>query len=102
MILVSQLRYRRLATLGALPRSTFRTPGAPYTTVFALLFIGLVVVMMGIDEDARISLYCAPLWAALLGIAYRISRPGSRAAGPRGSEALGGPHGAGDRAFAED
>ncbi|MEU3218372.1 amino acid permease [Streptomyces sp. NPDC006971] len=71
MILVSQLRYRRLAGRGALPTSSFRTPGAPYTSVFALAFIGVVVVMMGIDEDTRISLYCAPLWAVVLGLSYR-------------------------------
>ena len=38
-------------------------PGArarPYTSWFALAFIGLVIVMMAIDKDARISLYCAP------------------------------------------
>lgn len=28
--------------------------------------------MMGIDKDTRISLYCAPLWAALLGISYAV------------------------------
>ncbi|MFE6667754.1 amino acid permease [Streptomyces sp. NPDC057697] len=74
MILVSQLRYRRLADRGVLPQSAFRAPGAPYTSVFALAFIAVVVVMMGIDEDTRISLYCAPLWAALLGISYRFLR----------------------------
>lgn len=28
--------------------------------------------MMGIDKDARISLYCAPLWAAILGLSYLV------------------------------
>ncbi|MFB7917672.1 amino acid permease [Streptomyces sp. NPDC056061] len=82
MILVSQIRYRRLADRGALPRSGFRAPGAPYTSVFALVFIGVVVVMMGIDGTTRISLYCAPLWAAVLGASYLAGRardPGNRA-----------------------
>ncbi|MFF5333960.1 amino acid permease [Streptomyces sp. NPDC013181] len=74
MILVSQLRYRRLAARGLLPQSSFRAPGAPYTSVFALVFIAAVVVMMGIDEDTRISLYCAPLWALILGVAYLVLR----------------------------
>ncbi|OKJ41667.1 hypothetical protein AMK22_09555 [Streptomyces sp. CB01580] len=52
----------------------FRTPGAPYTSVFALAFIGVAVVMTGIDEDTRISLYCAPLWAVVLGLSYRMLR----------------------------
>ncbi|MFJ6011843.1 amino acid permease [Streptomyces sp. NPDC092952] len=82
MILVCQLRYRRLADRGLLPRSSFRAPGAPYTSVFALAFLGLVVVMMALDAETRISLYCAPLWAALLGVAYRVLKardPANRA-----------------------
>ncbi len=30
--------------------------------------------MMGIDPDTRISLYCAPLWAAILLVSYRVLR----------------------------
>ncbi|ARP70436.1 amino acid permease [Streptomyces pluripotens] len=70
VILVCQIRYRAKADRGELPRSGFRAPGAPYTSVLALLFIGMVIVMMGIDKDARVSLYCAPLWAVILGVAY--------------------------------
>ncbi|MFG2634293.1 amino acid permease [Streptomyces sp. NPDC048362] len=70
VILVCQIRYRRKADRGELPQSEFRAPGAPYTSVFALLFILMVIVMMGIDKDARVSLYCAPLWGLILGVAY--------------------------------
>ncbi|MFI2350187.1 amino acid permease [Streptomyces sp. NPDC019443] len=72
MILVSQIRYRAKADRGELPQSAFKAPGAPYTSWFALLFICMVIVMMGIDKDARISLYCAPLWALLLGVSYLV------------------------------
>ncbi|MGV9878340.1 amino acid permease [Streptomyces sp. NPDC003006] len=72
MILASQIRYRRMADRGELPQSTFKAPGAPYTSWFALLFIGMVIVMMGVDKDARVSLYAAPVWAAILGVAYLI------------------------------
>lgn len=70
MILFSQLRFRFLADRGVLPQSTFRAPGSPYTSVFALAFIGMVIVMMAIDKEARISLYCAPVWALILGVSY--------------------------------
>ncbi|MGX1130993.1 AAT family amino acid transporter [Streptomyces glaucescens] len=70
MILVSQIRYRAKADRGELPRSEFRAPGAPFTSWFALAFIAMVIVFMGIDKDARISLYCAPLWALILGVSY--------------------------------
>ncbi|MEU9195694.1 amino acid permease [Streptomyces hundungensis] len=72
MILVCQIRYRAKADRGELPQSTFRAPGAPWTSWFALLFIGMVIVMMGIDKDSRVSLYCAPLWALILGVTYLV------------------------------
>lgn len=74
MILVCQIRYRAKADRGEVPQSTFRAPGAPYTSWFALLFICMVIVMMGIDKDARISLYCAPLWGLILGVSYVVLR----------------------------
>ncbi|MFE1091160.1 amino acid permease [Streptomyces sp. NEAU-PBA10] len=74
MILVCQIRYRAKADRGELPVSSFRAPGAPFASWFALLFLALVVVMMGIDPDTRISLYCAPLWAAILLVSYRVLR----------------------------
>ncbi|MFE5729466.1 amino acid permease [Streptomyces sp. NPDC056528] len=72
MILVCQIRYRAKANRGELPQSAFKAPGAPYTSWFALAFIIMVVVMMGIDEGARVSLYCAPAWGLLLGVAYLV------------------------------
>jgi L-asparagine transporter-like permease len=74
VILLCQLRYRARADRGELPQSEFRAPGAPYTSVFALAFILMVIVLMGIDKDARVSLYCAPLWAAILGVSYWVLR----------------------------
>ena len=72
MILVCQIRYRAKSDRGELPQSSFRAPGAPWTSWFALLFIGMVIVMMGIDKDSRVSLYCAPLWALILGVSYLV------------------------------
>ncbi|MEV7670669.1 amino acid permease [Streptomyces sp. NPDC000963] len=72
MILVCQIRYRAKANRGELPESSFKAPGAPYTSWFALAFILMVIVMMGIDEGARVSLYCAPVWGLLLGVSYLV------------------------------
>ncbi|MGN9756279.1 amino acid permease [Streptomyces sp. SD31] len=72
VILICQLRYRAKADRGELPQSEFRAPGAPLTSWFALAFIGMVIVLMGIDKDARISLYCAPLWGLILGVSYLV------------------------------
>ncbi|MEU6488007.1 amino acid permease [Streptomyces sp. NPDC046887] len=72
MILVAQIRYRAKADRGELPQSEFKAPGAPFTSWFALLFIFGVIVMMGVDAEARVSLYCAPLWALILGVSYLV------------------------------
>ncbi|MFI9242082.1 amino acid permease [Streptomyces sp. NPDC053086] len=72
VILVCQIRYRAKSDRGELSRSEFRAPGAPWTSWFALAFIGMVIVMMGIDKDARVSLYCAPLWGLILAVAYLV------------------------------
>ncbi|WP_225831751.1 amino acid permease [Streptomyces sp. NK08204] len=72
VILVCQIRYRTLSDRGVLPRSAFRAPGGRFASWSALVFIGMVIVMMGIDKDARISLYCAPLWALILGVSYWV------------------------------
>jgi AAT family amino acid transporter len=75
MILCSQLRYRRLANSGRLPQSSFKAPGAPYTSWFALAFLLFVIVLMGMDEHSRVSLYGAPIWAVALVVAYRVLGP---------------------------
>ncbi|GAA3147622.1 amino acid permease [Streptomyces echinatus] len=72
VILLCQIRYRAKADRGELPRSEFRSPGAPLTSWLALAFIGMVIVLMGIDKDARVSLYCAPLWGLILAVAYLV------------------------------
>ncbi|OON72654.1 amino acid permease [Streptomyces tsukubensis] len=74
VILICQIRYRAKSDRGELPVSSFRAPGAPWTSWFSLAFLALVIVMMGIDKDTRISLYCAPIWAALLVVAYYLLR----------------------------
>ncbi|MEU6660984.1 amino acid permease [Streptomyces sp. NPDC046821] len=74
IILFCQIRYRLKADRGLLPESTFKAPGGIWPSIFSFVFLIGVVVMMGIDKDARISLYCAPLWAALLAVSYWVLR----------------------------
>ena len=73
MILVCQIRYRAKANRGELPESGFKAPGAPFTSWFALAFIGMVIVMMGIDPDSRVALWPgAPMWALIMGVSYLV------------------------------
>ncbi|MCQ4083825.1 amino acid permease [Streptomyces sp. RB6PN25] len=72
MILLAQLRYRAKVNRGELPASGFRMPGAPWTSWIALVFLGVVIVLMAIDPDARVSLYAAPVWAAIMIVSYFV------------------------------
>jgi amino acid transporter, AAT family len=74
MILASHIRYRRASDRGRLPESEFKAPLAPYASWVSLAFIGLVVVLMGFDPDARVSLYGAPIWVAVLVVSYFVIR----------------------------
>lgn len=73
-ILVCQIRYRRQADAGRLPRSSFRMPGAPVTGYIALGFLGCVVVLLGFDADNRVALYAAPVWVAILTVIWIARR----------------------------
>ncbi|MHB9753519.1 amino acid permease [Streptomyces sp. BYX5S] len=70
IILICQIRYRIKSDRGELPKSEFRAPWGVWVSGLALAFIFMVIVLMGIDPDARVSLYAAPVWAAILGVAY--------------------------------
>ncbi|MFF3496626.1 amino acid permease [Streptomyces sp. NPDC002795] len=70
IILICQIRYRLKSDRGELPKSEFRAPWGVWVSGLALAFIFMVIVLMGIDPDARVSLYAAPVWAAVLGVSY--------------------------------
>jgi AAT family amino acid transporter len=72
VILLSQIRYRSRVQRGELPASSFRMPGAPLTSWFALAFLVFVIVLIGLDPDARVTLYGAPVWGAFLWIGYAV------------------------------
>ncbi|MFE6098392.1 amino acid permease [Streptomyces laurentii] len=72
VILVCHVRYRRKADRGLLAESPFKAPGGIWASIVSLAFIGMVIVMMALDKDARVSLYCAPLWGLLLLVSYLV------------------------------
>ncbi|MGY0024322.1 amino acid permease [Streptomyces sp. cg35] len=74
VILICQVRYRLKSDRGELPKSEFRAPGGIWASILSLAFIALVIVLMGIDKDARISLYAAPVWGVILGVSYFVLR----------------------------
>jgi AAT family amino acid transporter len=74
VIVVCQMRRRRLADAGRLPASTFRMPGAPWTGYLVLAFLSVVLVLLAFSADTRVALYVAPFWAAFLVAAYAPAR----------------------------
>ncbi|MGP3966686.1 amino acid permease [Streptomyces sp. 6N223] len=83
MILVSHMRYRRAVVAGRLAASPFPAPGGALGSGVALAFLLFVVVLMCIDDDARISLYVGAVWAVLLVAGWYGAR---RVAGRRAGE----------------
>ena len=74
MIVYAHVSYRRYVRQGRLPASDFQLPGAPAANWLVLVFLALVLVLMTVDEDTRLSLYMAPVWIAIMVIGYYASR----------------------------
>ncbi|MEW1863757.1 amino acid permease [Streptomyces sp. NPDC088194] len=72
VILAAHIRYRAAVRAGQAAPAWFTAPGGAAASWSALAFLALVVVLIGLDSDARVSLYGVPLWAALLGAGYRV------------------------------
>ncbi|MUL62126.1 amino acid permease [Mycobacterium sp. CBMA293] len=77
-ILVSHLVYRKRVAEGVLPASDYRLPGAPYTTVLALAFLALVVVLLFFSDDGRTAILVGAIWFVIVSLGYFVHR-GDRA-----------------------
>lgn len=72
MILISHLLYRRAVVAGRLPRSSFPAPGGSVFSWVALLFLTMVLVIVALDDTARVSLYVGIGWAVVMGIYWLV------------------------------
>ncbi|WP_280240801.1 amino acid permease [Nocardia abscessus] len=81
VILVCYLLYRAKVARGELPASDYRLPAAPYTTVLALAFLGLVVVLLLFTDSGRTAIVVGVVWAVLVSAGYfalnKLGRPGA-------------------------
>ncbi|TDD95378.1 amino acid permease [Actinomadura rubrisoli] len=80
VILVSHMIYRRRATAGQLPKSSYRMPWAPYTNWMVLAFFVFVTVTIAWESDTRVALYVMAGWLALVVVGWPIARRGSQRA----------------------
>jgi amino acid transporter, AAT family len=74
IILVAHANYRRAVAAGRAAAAPFRMPAAPLANYLVLAFLLLVTAMLWRDPDSRVALYVAPVWFALLAIAYYGTR----------------------------
>ncbi|WP_228816786.1 amino acid permease [Nocardia transvalensis] len=72
MILVCHLLYRAKVRRGELPSADYRLPGAPVTTVLALAFLGLVVVLLFFTDGGRTALVVGLVWGVLVCAGYPL------------------------------
>lgn len=77
-IILAHLGYRKAVLSGAARPSTYRMPGAPYTSYLTLLFLLLVAGLLVLDPQTRIALYVAPVWFAGLTIGFLAWRGRAR------------------------
>lgn len=96
VILSAHIRYRAAVKAGRAASAWFTAPGGAAASWCALAFLGLVVVLIGIDADARISLYGVPLWLAVLAAGYRVLKRRDPAAFARREHLAPGAAGSAD------
>ena len=78
VIVIAHLGYRKAVAAGQAKAVAFRMPGAPYMNWVVVAFMVAVGALLALDPSTRVALYVAPVWFALLGIGYRMSRSESR------------------------
>ncbi|ACL59847.1 amino acid permease [Methylobacterium nodulans] len=74
LIVIAHLGYRKAVAAGEAAPVSYRMPGSPYTNWFVVAFLALVSVFLGLDEGTRVALYVAPVWFALLGVGYQLTK----------------------------
>ena len=59
-ILITQIQFRRSLSAEQIAQLAYKTPWWPYSSWFALAFIGLVIVLMSFNKDAQMALVLGP------------------------------------------
>jgi len=73
MITITHLKFRQHLT-GAGKQAAFASPGAPLTNGLCLVFLGGILVVMGLTPGIRTALLLIPAWVLLLAAAYTLRR----------------------------
>ena len=68
LILITHMFFRKKST----KPSPYKSPWYPFTSILAMIFLTMVVVVMYIMPDFHMAIMIAPIWLAILSIAYLI------------------------------
>ncbi len=71
-ILVTQLKFRKTLSPNEIKALTYTSLFWPYASWLALIFIGVVIVLMGFSEETRVALYFGPPILIVLTIFYYL------------------------------
>ncbi|WP_425801042.1 amino acid permease [Desulfitobacterium sp. Sab5] len=71
-ILITQLYFRKALSAEQIKQLTFKMPAHKLLSGFALLFLGMILVLMYFIPDMRFALIIGPLWLLLLYISFRM------------------------------
>lgn len=70
IILVSHYRFRKSADYPVVRKPSCTAPYFPYGSIFAGLFLALIIVVMFFVPDTRIAVIVGPIWLAILTLAF--------------------------------
>ncbi len=71
VILVSQFRFRQFH-IGKKDKIHFKLPLFPYSNIFAIVMLFIIMLVMTTMDDMRLSVFITPIWILLLSILYLI------------------------------
>lgn len=70
IILISQMKFRKTLSKTQVSKLSYKAYMYPFGSYFAIAFLLLVIVLMGVFPDTRIALEVGPVWILLLIIFY--------------------------------
>jgi AAT family amino acid transporter len=72
------MKFRKRIGASEVEKLGFKMPFFPVANYIVLAFLAGVVVLMAFLPDFRYALYVAPVWVAILYVAYRIKTSAAR------------------------
>ncbi len=74
MIIITQLKFRKLKSPEEVAKIHFKLPLYPISSYICIAFMALVVVLMAIMPDYRIAVFIGPIWILLLFVAFKLKK----------------------------